>query len=143
MAARSGVGGLAVGFNWHGVVVELLLGLGGLIYGSVGVQRPRGSGLLVSRSLTALFHFHSRMCCSSAQTCSLSLIDWLTRKVEVTLYSLALSANATARYVRMSRVCEPHQVACPRASCTERILNVLSPKAANQSGGPIHGLHQS
>ena len=42
----------------------------------------------------------------------------------------------------MSRVCEPRQVACPKASYTEGILNVLSPKAVNQSGDPIHGLHQ-
>ena len=70
---------------------------------------------------------------------SISLIDWLTRKVEVTLYSLPLSANATARYVWMSRVCEPHQVACPKASYTEGTLNVLSPKAVSD---PIHGSHE-
>ena len=136
MAARSG------GEVWRlypagtGLFVELLLDVHGFIYGSVGVRRLRGSDLLVSRSLTAPFHFHSRMCAAAYRRAPCrSSTCWLA-KVEVTLYSLPLSANATARYVWMSRICEPRQVACPKAEYTERILNVLSPKAINQSRNP-------
>ena len=53
MATRSGVGGLAVGSSWHGAVWEILLDLRGFMYGPLGVQRSRGSDLLVVQLLNS------------------------------------------------------------------------------------------
>ena len=58
MAARSGMGGLVWEVWWAaptgtGLFVESLLNLLGLLYKPIGVQRPRGSDLLIIKSFFA------------------------------------------------------------------------------------------
>src|SRR5258706_4981191 len=67
----------------------------------------------------------------------MSLIDWLARKGRSDIIFTSPLCKRNCPVVWMSRVCDPHQISCPKAKYTERVLNDLSPKAVNQSGNPF------